>query len=275
MLFEIEHITDYQYTAPVRLGEQLIRLTPRPSAALKVLVHTMPISPAPTSQIEAKDFEGNSIVLATFEGQTDHLRIVNLLSLETFELDPIDWGAPRSPFLGASDISLVTSFLTRENPSDLVGECALEMFRAADQHPLWFARSLNRFIHQEFSQVIREHGAPLTPGETFVAKRGACRDFAVLFMDACRSVGIPARFVSGYQQADIDVNHRNLHAWVEVYVPGLGWIGFDPTTGESISTQHVALAACANPANAAPVIGSFWSVSATSRLECSLALSAR
>jgi transglutaminase-like putative cysteine protease len=86
-------------------------------------------------------------------------------------------------------------------------------------------------------------------------KSGSCRDFAVLFMAACQAVGLAARFVSGYQEGDEAQEARELHAWPEVYIPGGGWRGFDPTHGLAVCDRHVPLAAAAHPANAAPVSG--------------------
>jgi transglutaminase-like putative cysteine protease len=85
---------------------------------------------------------------------------------------------------------------------------------------------------------------------------GSCRDFTVLFMEACRAVGLAARFVSGYEEGDSTVLERDLHAWAEVYIPGGGWRGFDPTHGLAVADRHVALVASAFPQFTAPVTGS-------------------
>ena len=88
-------------------------------------------------------------------------------------------------------------------------------------------------------------------------RQGACRDFAVLFIDACRCVGLAARFVSGYQDAYRSMGKRDLHAWAEVYLPGAGWRGYDPTRGLAVADHHVAVAAAADPQNAAPVTATY------------------
>lgn len=95
---------------------------------------------------------------------------------------------------------------------------------------------------------------------------------AVLFMEVCRSVGIPARFVSGYSEGDIDMERRHLHAWPEVYLPGAGWRGFDPTLGLATADRHVAVAASHSAEGATPVMGAFWNLQASSQLECQLEL---
>ena len=217
----------------------------------------------------------NIVQRVTFDAPTDAFRIVNELTVETFAPDVIDWKVPRGTMLSESEASSLAPYLLRQDPSDDVAEFARAAFAKVDGHPVWFVSDVNYFLNREFTQIIRETGDPLEPGVTFSRREGACRDYSVLLMDAARSVGIPARFVSGYQQADIDLEHRHLHAWVEVYVSSLGWIGFDPTMGEQVSTSHIPLAAAAIPSDASPVSGSFWSFRASSQLECSLALSAR
>jgi transglutaminase-like putative cysteine protease len=88
-------------------------------------------------------------------------------------------------------------------------------------------------------------------------RQGACRDLAVLFIDACRCVGLAARFVSGYQDAYRSMGKRDLHAWAEVYLPGAGWRGYDPTRGLAVADHHVAIAAAADPQNTAPVTATY------------------
>ena len=103
----------------------------------------------------------------------------------------------------------------------------------------------------------RDHGAPLPPSITFQKKRGACRDLVLLFMAVCRRFGLASRFVSGYQEGDPDMEQRHLHAWAEVYIPGGGWRGYDPSHGLVVADRHIALAASYAPEGTAPVKGSF------------------
>jgi transglutaminase-like putative cysteine protease len=109
---------------------------------------------------------------------------------------------------------------------------------------------------------------------TWQQKEGTCRDFAILFMEVCRLIGIAVRFVSGYQQGDSNSSDRHLHAWVEVYLPGAGWRGYDPTHGLAVADGHVALAASSLPRYAAPISGVFRPGSAQSTIEYSLQIQA-
>ncbi len=122
---------------------------------------------------------------------------------------------------------------------------------------LKFLSILNTFINENFEHELREEGPAREPDETIYRKKGSCRDFVVLFNEAARSMGFAARFVSGYTQGDLSLMQNHLHAWCEVYVPGGGWRGYDPTLGLAVADQHVVVATGATPLETAPVTGSF------------------
>jgi transglutaminase-like putative cysteine protease len=121
--------------------------------------------------------------------------------------------------------------------------------------------------------TIREESEPQAPGMILAQRYGACRDLAVLFMDACRALGLGARFVSGYQEGDPDQEGRRLHAWAEVYIPGGGWRGYDPTHGPAVADRHVAVAAGMHPTFAAPITGTFRGTGVSSRMQADIQLS--
>ena len=129
---------------------------------------------------------------------------------------------------------------------------------------------MNRQLFADFSHIHRDTGAPQSPAHTLQSRRGACRDLAVLFVDCCRAEGIAARFASGYQKGDLQSERRHLHAWPEVYLPGGGWRGFDPTHGAPVADSHVTIAAAAHPRDTMPVTGSFYGEGATSKFDFSL-----
>ena len=122
---------------------------------------------------------------------------------------------------------------------------------------------------------IRPDGNAQDAVHTLMSGRGACRDLSVLFMATCRSLGIPARFASGYQAFSEAVDGgRHLHAWPEVWLPGVGWRGYDPTHGLAITNGHVALAAAPEQAATMPVEGGFWGTGVTSTLNYTLEIEA-
>jgi transglutaminase-like putative cysteine protease len=104
---------------------------------------------------------------------------------------------------------------------------------------------------------VREEGEAKRADETFRSKEGSCRDLAVLFIDACRAQGIASRFVSGYHESTVHQQKLYMHAWGEVYLPGGGWRGFDPTLGMAVTEAHIPVAAAVDPRDAAPVAGTF------------------
>jgi transglutaminase-like putative cysteine protease len=113
-------------------------------------------------------------------------------------------------------------------------------------------------IHHGFHHVGRPDGDPQTPAETLAGRTGACRDTAMLYVEACRSLGMAARFVSGYSMHHPpEVSEHELHAWAEVYLPGGGWRGYDPSLGLAVADGHVVLAAAPDHRLAAPVSGRY------------------
>jgi len=139
-----------------------------------------------------------------------------------------------------------------------IGKFAQEIVNEAGGHTLDFLGGLNRRLHETCLHIIRETGMPQAPGVTLRRRRGSCRDLAVLFIDACRAVGIAARFVSGYRRYGRDPAKRYLHAWPEVFLPGGGWRGYDPADGDPVADLHVVVAASREAAGAAPIQGAYF-----------------
>ena len=139
----------------------------------------------------------------------------------------------------------------------VAAQLAQEVYQAVAGETVAFLSELNQRIHQNCEYTIRETGTPLPAGLTWTQKLGSCRDLSVLFMEACRALGLAARFVSGYQEGDSNQDKGDLHAWAEVYLPGAGWRGYDPTNGIAVADRHVTLVASTLPRYAAPVSGNF------------------
>jgi transglutaminase-like putative cysteine protease len=124
---------------------------------------------------------------------------------------------------------------------------------------------INRTISRDFVYARRETPSIQRPSETLATKSGSCRDFATLMIEACRSLGLPARFVSGYSSTeDIPAALGSTHAWTEVYLPGAGWKGFDSTGGVVTGSKHIAVAVGSNPASLPPIAGSFHAAQSVS-----------
>lgn len=155
-------------------------------------------------------------------------------------------------------------YLVRERPSPGVAAFAEDIAGRHRRQAVATVFGLTRSVWEHCRRAYRPDGFPRTPEETLRRGEGACRDVAVLFIDACRALEIPARFVSGYSLAEVIDGEREMHAWAEVFLPGAGWKGFDPSQGCIVSSGHIAVAASARPDCAAPVQGDFLGALGTS-----------
>lgn len=144
---------------------------------------------------------------------------------------------------------------------------AAELSLAVDRETLRFPDRLNRELFSDFNHIHLETGTPYCPTMTLQSSEGACRDLAVLFVDCCRTEGLAARLASGYQRGNLQSERRYLHAWPEVYLPGAGWRGFDPTHGQVVADAHEPVAAAARPQDAMPMSGIFTGLAASSSLD--------
>ncbi|NEQ27755.1 MAG: transglutaminase family protein, partial [Microcoleus sp. SIO2G3] len=154
-------------------------------------------------------------------------------------------------------------------------ELAQTIAQAVEGSAIAFLTELNQRIYTTCRYIRRESGEPFPPGLTWRQQGGSCRDFAVLFLEVCRAIGLAARFVSGYQEGDPDQSDRDLHAWAEVYLPGAGWRGYDPTQGLAVSDRHIALYASPFPRQTAPIFGTLKTIGVQSRMEFVLKLRAQ
>ena len=274
MRFKIRHHTHYHYSQPVQLGPQLLRFHPRDDGAQRVNEHQISISPTPVGRNDHLDLEGNRVTQVWFEEETDHFDIEVTMQVDTLRMNAFDFllvpEAASLPIDHEHDMLCARAYLERITPDDTVTAFAAELSMAVERDTLQFLDHLNHQLFTDFTQMHRETGAPQSPAHTLQSRRGACRDLAVLFVDCCRAEGIAARFASGYQKGDLQRERRHLHAWPEVYLPGAGWRGFDPTHGEALADTHVTIAAAAHPRDTMPVTGSFCGEGATSKLDYTL-----
>lgn len=260
MIFTITHTTAYQYEQPVFLEPHTIRLKPKTDGMQQLLNFNIQISPQPAGLTECRDLDGNMEHVSWFNGLTDHLKIVVTSKVATlcdnpflFLLEPSAMHLP----IQSDEIyrPSIKPYLSDDIEPE-VAQFAESIAKEVHQETLAFLNLLTARLYEMCTVVIREEGLPAKPSQTLSERRGACRDLAWLFMACCRSQGIGARFVSGYQEGDPESEHH-LHAWAEVYLPGGGWRGYDPTLGLTVADRHVFLAAGPRPESAAPVSGTF------------------
>ncbi len=220
------------------------------------------VQPQPQGRSDLVDLDGNNLIKLWFATPTEQLNIQVLSKVETTCINPFNYLL--EPWATTLPLDYANSLFKQLEPylrsPDWIAdssavELAQELAIESKYNTIDFLFALNQRIYRDCDYITRETGQPFPPGITWRRKQGSCRDYTVLFMEVCRAVGIAARFVSGYQEGDREQNNRDLHAWVEIYLPGAGWRGYDPTLGLVVSDRHIPLAASAMPLYTSPVDG--------------------
>ena len=284
MRFRIQHTLHYHYQRPVFLEPHTLRLSPRQDVSQRLLAFDLAIRPGSCRRSECLDADGNGALLLWFEGLRSDLELAVRMEVETLRPNPFDWiisdaAAARLParYEPATAHSLLACLQPPASGGAAaeVREWAAGHAAAVDHDTAAFLMRLADAIHHGFAHVGRPEGEPLQPAETLAGRRGACRDTAMLYVEACRSQGLAARFVSGYSiHHPPEVSEHELHAWAEVYLPGAGWRAYDPSLGLAVADGHVALAAAPDHRLAAPVSGTYRGTGVASQLDYRVALSA-
>lgn len=267
----VRHETLYRYARPVLFGEHRAMFRPRDSHDLRLIEATIAVSP----QAEMRwrhDVFGNSIAIFDFREPADALRIVSEILIEHYPIDApavaIDDGADRVPFTyRATELPDLGRTLERHypDPSGEIDAWARRFFRGANTAPTGgFFTAMTHAIQDEFAYQRREEIGVRPPVETLRTKSGACRDFALLMMEAARSVGVAAQFVTGYiydpasDGAAVGVQGAGAtHAWTQLYLPGAGWVEYDPTNGIVGNRNLIRVGVARDPRQAVPLEGSY------------------
>ncbi|GAB3895274.1 transglutaminase family protein [Spirosoma agri] len=261
MLLHVRHESEYTYDSPVALGPQTLYLYPRTYPYQRLQEYKLSIDPKPSRVVRNIDVEGNVQQLAYFSHPTHHLHVTAEITLQSDEFNSFDFvlfpfDTQQVPFRYPKyEQDLLQPYMERVGVTPRIEDWAKQIAAKAGWRTTGFLMMLNQTIRQ-FTYEIREVGAPFPPEQTLTLRKGSCRDYTTLFMAACRSLGIAARFVSGYLFGNPQQEHQ-LHAWVEVYLPGAGWRGFDPTEGSLVVNRHIFLTSTAKPELAAPISGTF------------------
>ncbi|WP_404790086.1 transglutaminase N-terminal domain-containing protein [Altericista sp. CCNU0014] len=265
MKYTVTHSTTYTYGCPVFLNPHVLRLQPRTDGFQHLQHFKLQVTPAPQGQNSLLDIEGNLLTRCWWlDVPTQALHVTAISEVETLCDNPFNYllepWATRLPFDYPTALAEhLQPYLTPTHLGGLASDpaathLAQEIAHAVHWNPIHFLGELNQRIYRRMRYQVREEGDPQPPSITWMQQSGTCRDFVVLFMAACRAVGLAARFASGYEQGD-PAYEQMLHAWAEVYLPGAGWRGYDPTMGLVVSDRHIAVAASEWPRYAAPIDG--------------------
>ncbi|HEY9648472.1 MAG TPA: transglutaminase family protein [Chroococcidiopsis sp.] len=286
MRYHITHITTYTYAQPVTLSPHMVRLRPRCDSTQSLHAFTLEVSPTPLQQWETVDLDGNSILRLSFADQAiARLTLKAVSEVETYRTNPFDfllepWAVhlpidypsglrhQLQPYLGGPSSNFPQT-------DAIAIQLAHDLWHQTHGNPVMFLSQLCQQIYDTCQYSLRETGDPLPAGITWTEQLGSCRDLTILFMEVCRAMGLAARFVSGYHEGDPDWDERHLHAWAEVYLPGAGWRGYDPTQGLAVGDRHIALVASPNSRQTIPVAGALRSnVGTASSLDYQLTITA-
>ena len=267
----LNHVTHYRYDRPIHLGPQVIRLRPAPHSRTRILSYSMRVEPATHFINWQQDPQSNYLARLVFPDKTTSFRIEIDLVAEMSVLNPFDFflepSAEHFPF--DYEPELARELAPYRIKAELTPK--LEAYLASvprEKTPTndWLV-SLNQKLQRDIAYLVRMEPGVQTPEETLTNASGSCRDTGWLLVQLLRHCGLAARFVSGYLiqlKSDVksldgpsgtEIDFTDLHAWCEVYLPGAGWIGLDPTSGLLAGEGHIPLACSPEPGSAAPVSG--------------------
>ena len=261
----IEHSTVYTYRQPVAFGQHRLVLRPREGHDLRVEIMTLKITPA-HRLLWAHDIYNNSVAIINFREDAARLEVFStvvvqrsILIPDTF---PLEFRQIRLPVVyDALETQIVAVYQSVSYPDDLTAVCLWlqqfpEITQSSDAHTMLTA--LCSLIACKIQYQRRYAKGVQTPKQTLALGSGSCRDLATLMMDAARSMGLAARFASGYLDCPAsEAGRAAMHAWTEVYLPIWGWCGFDPTLGESASLKHILVGVSHHPRGVMPISGLF------------------
>ena len=263
--YRILHRTYYNFSGLVQLQPHTLRLRPREGHELRIESSSLDITPPATLRWH-RDVEDNSVAIATFDTPASQLVIESEAIIQQFNEAPLDFlvadYAMNYPFAYTpEDRVLLAPYLNGTAPAanDPLALWVTNVWQPGEAIQTYaLLQRLCTRIHQTLTYQLREEPGVQTALETLSRGSGSCRDSANLFMHAARRLGLASRFVSGYLHAPpSSVNYGATHAWAEVFLPGAGWKGFDPSTGEIVGSDHIAVAVARLPESVPPVSGSF------------------
>jgi transglutaminase-like putative cysteine protease len=269
-VIRVRHVTTYRYKQPVSFGEHRMMLRPRDSHDQKLLDTSLTITPEPADLRWVHDVFGNCVAIARFAGRAAELRFDSMIRLDHSASNALDFQieehAMRYPFsYGAEDMPDLLRLIERQylDPEHEIDRWARQFLRHDGRSDTTeMLAAMTYAIRRDLTYVAREETGIQDPIKTLKLASGSCRDFAVLMMEAVRSLGLAARFVSGYlivpeTRRGSRVGGGATHAWMEVYLPGAGWVEFDPTNGIVGSADLIRVAVVRDPRQAVPVSGTW------------------
>jgi len=274
----IHHLTEYTYSERVVLNPHSIFLYPLAKSHIQLRSYSIKIEPEPVNVELRQNIDYNPFHLAWFETETEKLKIRVEMELELQPFNPFGFilhhdftekfekQPPKDEFdnlYQKSELRILgpALYLSQENPpyKELVHE-----LREKHRSLIPFLMSLLEEIHLKWNHIIREDENLWSATKTFNCRKGSCRDLSWMLMQMLRSIGLASKFVSGYAYNPALEEGHELHAWVEVYLPGAGWVGIDPSLGLFADENYIPLAVSSNPKFTLPVVGTYGGAATSS-----------
>jgi transglutaminase-like putative cysteine protease len=279
-ILTVRHITTYLYKQPVRFGEHRMMLRPRDDEDQKILASELEVTPEPSHLVWTWDDLGNHIAIARFARQASELRFESTIRLDQAPFDfrtaDIEDFARTYPFVyAAEDRAGLSRFITPSYRQAALRSWAAQFLTSdGSAQTSDLLVDMTHTIRRTFKHVARHEKGVQSPALTLKLASGSCRDLTVLMIETLRTLGIAARFVSGYLHLGDDDDRLvggNTHAWVHAYVPGPGWVDFDPSSGVVGNQNLVRVAVVDKARDAIPLQGS-WIGTAADHLAMKVAV---
>ena len=267
----LEHRTTYRFDRLVTIHPHVVRLRPAPHSRTRIESYSLTVEPADHFINWQQDPQANYLARLVFPKPTTFFRVEVDLVAEMAVFNPFDFflepSAEKFPFAYEPELLVELAPYLRKAPATPLFKTYIDRIDRSEKPTSSFLMELNQGLQKDIAYLIRmEHGVQ-TPEVTLQNASGSCRDSAWLMVQLLRHLGLAARFVSGYLiqlKSDVksldgpsgtEIDFTDLHAWCEVYLPGAGWVGFDPTSGLLTGEGHIPLAATPDPQSAAPISG--------------------
>lgn len=270
-ILTVRHLTMYRYRQPVSFGEHRMMLRPREGHDQRLISESLHITPEPVDLRWVHDVFGNSVAVSRFSGRARELRFESIVKLDHYPAHALDFRleeyAETYPFsYSADEIPDLARSIERHyyDPDHVVDGWARRFIqRDRPTRTMDMLEAITETVKREFSYIARHDGGIQDPAKTIRLGTGTCRDFALLMIEAARSLGLAARFVSGYlympgHDGGTHVGGGSTHAWARVYLPGAGWIEFDPTNGILGNRDLIRVAVVRDPRQAVPLSGTWF-----------------